>query len=438
MSRNSTNYTSDFLQSLLNTATEGIWSIGNDGLITFVNDSAVKMFGYQSASEMVGKNSHELVHYKYPDGSLFPQSECPVLHAFREGKPIHLEEEVLWRADGTSFYADYRSVPIILGGEITGALITFTDNTQQRLTQKRLDASQSDLTDTLESMSDAYFSVDENWKIESVNQQMIKVSGLSREELLGKNILDIFFQTDEHKKLKYWVQYHRVMNERVTAEFDEYYEPLKIWTFCRAFPKVEGGIAVFFTDITERKTAERDLILERHKLETIFQQSPAAMALWTGPNLIFEKVNPEYQKIFGDRSLVGRPLGEAVPELNGQAFPKMVEQVLLTGEPVIGHEVLAKIAKTDGGPTEDHYYDFSFLRIVDIDGNPYGVYDHAIDVTDRVKARRDLEASEEKLRVALKGAKMGTWSITYPDYIIHGDERFRENSQHYLCRRKFA
>ncbi|RZJ21982.1 MAG: VOC family protein [Haliea sp.] len=66
---------------------------------------------------------------------------------------------------------------------------------------------------------------------------------------------------------------------------------------CFIHPKGNEGLAVFYMDVTERKKAEEALILEKHKLEAIFQDSPAAMALWQGQDLHFEKINPEYQKI---------------------------------------------------------------------------------------------------------------------------------------------
>lgn len=144
-----------------------------------------------------------------------------------------------------------------------------------------------------------------------------------------------------------------------------------------------------------RLEAERDL------LQGIFRAAPAAMAVWRGPGLVFDKVNPEYQKIFGDRPLEGLPLLEAVPELRDQEFPARLRRVLETGEPFVGVEVLARLASRAGGPLEDHYYDFTYTRLEDPAGRPLGVFDHAVDVTDRVLARRELERSRDDLRRAV-------------------------------------
>jgi PAS domain S-box-containing protein len=179
-------------------------------------------------------------------------------------------------------------------------------------------------------------------------------------------------------------------------------------------------------DVTGRKQAEAALAGEREKLETIFRESPAAMALWRGPELFFELANAQFERVFGNRKLVGKTLHEGLPELTGQPFASLLQQVLETGEPYVGHEVLARIASHEGGPLEDRYYDFTYLRVNDAGGKPYGVYDHSVDVTERVLARRSLEQSQERLRLALRGAQMGTWTILFPRGELISDEKFRQ------------
>ena len=144
---------------------------------------------------------------------------------------------------------------------------------------------------------------------------------------------------------------------------------------------------------------------ERHKLATVFRESPAAMALWRGPELIFEMVNPVYQRIFGDRRLVGLPIREALPELNEQGFPELLLNVLTTGEPYVGNEVLARIVPHEGAPLEDHYYDFTYVRVNDTNGEPWGVYDHALDVTERVLTRRRNEELLDQNRTLLQSER---------------------------------
>ncbi len=154
-------------------------------------------------------------------------------------------------------------------------------------------------------------------------------------------------------------------------------------------------------DITAQKNAEDELVFQRHQLELIFRESPAALSLWRGDDFIFERVNPVYQALFGQRTLVGKPLLKAVPELAGQGFEDILKKVLHTGEPFTGIEMLARFAPEGGAPSLDRYFDFTYLQVRDPDGRPYGVYDHAVDVTARVLARRALEESQRLLEQAL-------------------------------------
>lgn len=199
------------------------------------------------------------------------------------------------------------------------------------------------------------------------------------------------------------------------------------WVSARGDTKFEAGLPLYFTgvisDITDAKESAVALARERHKLETIFTDAPAAMAIWSGRDLVFENVNPRYQAIFPNRQLKGVPLEVAVPELREQSFKRLLLEVLDTGVPYVGTEEPALIPDENGTLVE-RYYDFSYIRISDPNGLPYGVYDHAVDVTDRVLARRKTEESQERLRLALQGAQMGTWTIRWPgDEVIH-DEKF--------------
>jgi PAS domain S-box-containing protein len=179
------------------------------------------------------------------------------------------------------------------------------------------------------------------------------------------------------------------------------------WVFGRGKTNFdENGNAVSFSgvtgDITERKTAEMELALERHKLNSLFEESPAALALWRGKEMIFEMVNPGYQALFPGRQLLGLPFLEALPEFEGQPFIDIFQKVLETGEAFVGREVLARHRTSESGPIEDHYYDFTYARIKDAGGSPYGVFDHAIDVTERVRTRQSAEESREQLEKSVR------------------------------------
>ena len=114
---------------ILNTAAEGIFGVNNKDEVTFINDAAVELLGYND-SDLLGKPIHGMIHHSHKDGSVYELESSPVYRSYMEGTKHHVECEVLWRKDGTCFDADYTSVPIITDEGIVGAVITFRDITE--------------------------------------------------------------------------------------------------------------------------------------------------------------------------------------------------------------------------------------------------------------------------------------------------------------------
>lgn len=122
---------------ILNAAGEGIMFLDTLGKHSFVNPSAAEMLGY-SISELLGKKSHSLWHRTKADGSDYPEEECPVYAAYKDGKIHNGDDEVFWRKDGTCFPVQYTSTPVIDAGEIIGAVLTFMDITDRKRMEKSL------------------------------------------------------------------------------------------------------------------------------------------------------------------------------------------------------------------------------------------------------------------------------------------------------------
>jgi PAS domain S-box-containing protein len=110
-------------------------------------------------------------------------------------------------------------------------------------------------TDILESISDAFFAVDEEWSFNYINGKAEQFWGQSRDELLGKNIWEEFPQAVGSE---YYRQIQWAMKEGVTTEFEATFPVLGVWVAGRAYPSREG-LSVYFQDVTERKLAEESL-----------------------------------------------------------------------------------------------------------------------------------------------------------------------------------
>ena len=121
---------------LLDSTGEGIYGIDIQGRFTFVNRAAAQMLGF-AQEEIIGRNGHALIHHTRPDGTLYPEGECPIFRAIRSGESARVEDEVFWRADGTSFPVAYGTAPIMEQGSgeqgtVRGAVVTFFDISERR------------------------------------------------------------------------------------------------------------------------------------------------------------------------------------------------------------------------------------------------------------------------------------------------------------------
>ncbi len=128
---------SNRLDLLLESTGEGIFGIDLEGRCTFMNRAAAQMLGWRT-NQVLGRNMHWLMHHSHSDGRAYPESECPIFRAFRQGMPCRIDNEVLWRADGSLFWAEYSSYPILEAGQVQGAVVTFVDITERKQAEELL------------------------------------------------------------------------------------------------------------------------------------------------------------------------------------------------------------------------------------------------------------------------------------------------------------
>ncbi|MEI7752757.1 MAG: CHASE domain-containing protein, partial [Candidatus Omnitrophota bacterium] len=94
---------------LLDSTAESNYGIDLQGRCTFCNSACLRTLGYSDTRELIGKNMHVQVHHSYADGTSFPVEKCRIFQAFRKGQGTHVLDEVMWKADGSSFPAEYWS-----------------------------------------------------------------------------------------------------------------------------------------------------------------------------------------------------------------------------------------------------------------------------------------------------------------------------------------
>ncbi|RZJ91980.1 MAG: PAS domain S-box protein [Chryseobacterium sp.] len=267
---------------------------------------------------------------------------------------------------------------------------------------------------------------------EIVNDSFIALAGKSREAILGNFYWDTFpevrhsyesamagvvadgqpFSAPESQRTV-------IRNgEEQTLHISFVYNPLKDST-----GKVKK-VAVWVMDTT-LQVAQRQKAEENEQFaRTVFYNSPVAKLVYTGPDMVLREANEKMIEIFGKgESIIGKPIMEAVPELQETHLFQAYHRVLSTGE--IHTESAARIMFVKNGSPYFGYYDYTYKPLCDTKGEIYGVICTAIDVTEEVVAHSRLQEAEQNMRVAVELAQLGTWSIdvvsnglTYSDRLI--------------------
>jgi signal transduction histidine kinase len=152
---------------------------------------------------------------------------------------------------------------------------------------------------------------------------------------------------------------------------------------------VAGHIAGALTDVHNRQEADR----QRQQLYSLFMQAPAPIVILDGADLVYELINPAYQQIFPGRELLGKPLLEALPEVEGTPIHSILRQVYQTGETFVAQEMPLMLARHQGGALEEIYWTFTYQARRNRQGDVDGVLVFAHEVTDQVLARRGVEES---------------------------------------------
>jgi PAS domain S-box-containing protein len=120
----------DRVMQILNSVAEGIYGLDLAANCVFINPAAVRLLGYQTEQELIGKNILHLVHHTRSSGELNPTEECVVDKAMRSGEYCHSAQELLWRKDGSSFPAEYWAYPNVKDSTIQGVVVSFVDRTE--------------------------------------------------------------------------------------------------------------------------------------------------------------------------------------------------------------------------------------------------------------------------------------------------------------------
>jgi PAS domain S-box-containing protein len=265
---------------LLNSTGEGIYGVDLEGNCTFANPAAVSLLGFESDADLLGRNMHELVHHTRPNGEPYPMAECRIFQAFREQRGVHVDDELMWCEDGSSFPSEYWSYPVEKDGELVGSVLTFVDITERRRVEKRLRDSEEQVRLLLNSTGEGIYGVDLQGNCTFANPACARLLGFESDaDLLGRNMHELVHHTrpngDPYPMTECRIfQAFRVgegvhVDDEVMWREDGTSFPAEYWSYPMESDGRPVGSVLTFVDITERRRIETKLRQEHARAERL-------------------------------------------------------------------------------------------------------------------------------------------------------------------------
>ncbi len=217
--------------------------------IIYVNEAFTRMTGY-TAEEVIGKTPRILQGPKSDQGELQRLGR-----ALRKWQPCEIET-INYKKNGEEFWISFSVTPVAdETGWFTHWIAIERDVTERKKQENEIAEANKKIENILESIQDGFYSVDNQWIVTYWNKELERLSGIARENIVGKNLWDIL---PEKEKEKIYPVYQRALESSEAISFEEYFDAWGGWSEISIYPS-ENGLTIYFKNISERKDAEQKL-----------------------------------------------------------------------------------------------------------------------------------------------------------------------------------
>lgn len=264
---------------LLNSASDGIFGVDENGIATFINSQALEMTGF-SRDEIINHDIHKLIHHSHPNGEVYEDMTCPMYRTYANGETYTISDEVLWRKDGSSFHVEYTSTPVKKEGITIGAVVLFKDITNRLEREKNLEITQYGI----DNADDSILWMDpENAKVIRANKTAWESLGYTKDELTGIFLGDL----DPTFKIENWIRNVEKLKDGEVENFETFRKtktgqtyPVEVTVKYLEYVG-EAFVVVYSRDITERRESENKIRVAKETSDRIVEESPIPMFITT-------------------------------------------------------------------------------------------------------------------------------------------------------------
>ncbi len=417
--------------SLIDNSTEYIAIANNDGQVTYMNNAGKTLLGLPLDVDIATLNTRDF--YTAAELDRVNKIVLPSLsrNGYWSGK-VNLRhtatgEEIPCYANTVLLYDPVTKVQVGRGA-------TMRDLRQEQVVQDALRDIETRFSNLVMQAPVAIgIFTGENFLLETANDYMLQILGADRSiidrpllkaipQITGQPFAELLEETYESNKAKNGYELEALVYRDRRLEhcyFNFVFSPIQQQGINRK------SIIVVGTEVTELVAAQKDIKENEQRFKNLLADAPIATAVYTGRNLTITMANDAMVRLWGkDNSVVGKPLAEALPELQGQPFLDLLDKVYTTG--VVYHTPEQRANLVVDGALQSFYFNFTYKPLFDSYGKVYAILNMAVDITEQVTAREAERNIEERLHTAVELAELGTWSLDPQTGITTLSERMQQ------------
>jgi PAS domain S-box-containing protein len=259
----------------------------------------------------------------------------------------------------------------------------------------------------------------EDFVVEMANDSYLNVVDRTEEELVGKPLFVGLPEVREYVEpilidvLKTGIAYHGYEFEVVLRRFGQLQQCYFNFVYQPLFEDSDeaSGIIVVATEVTQQVLSKEGLQRSESQFRNLVTQSQFAKAIFKGPEFVISIANESMLTIWRRKldDVIGRKLLDVFPELDDQKFTGILREVYQNGKLYRENEALVYFDGPEG--IREHYLDYQYAPMFELDGSVSAIMVSINDVTDKVKLRQQFSETADRLSLATDGTKLATWDL---------------------------
>ena len=378
-----------YFEAILSSISDFAYTFDQDGRFVFVNQALLDLWGLK-LEEAVGKNFFDL---QYPD-DLAERLQRQIQQVYDTRQRV-TDETPYTSPTGVIGYYEYIFSPFFGAGGAVELVVGTTRNITERKEAEEVIKQLSERNrEILESITDAFFAIDDKWRFTYVNKQAEQMLDREPGDLLGKTIWEVYpgLIGSDFEKV-----YRRTASERIPLTHISFYPDHERWYEVNVFP-ASSGITIYFRNATERILTEE--ILRQSQSEAERQRRLYDTILSNAPDLVYV-FDLDHRFTYANEALLtmwGKTWDEAIGknclELGYEAWhaemhDREIEQVVATKQSIRGEVPF-------NGTSGRRMYDYIFVPIIGADGEVEAVAGTTRDITERNEMEDALREADRR------------------------------------------